>query len=62
MKRYGYKGVGPIGCNNNGLIDPLKAITHNNRDNTSLGFKNVPFHLGIKKFLLEPNSSLEHES
>ena len=23
MKHYGYKGTGPIGCNNNGLINPI---------------------------------------
>ena len=31
MKHYGCKGVDPIGCNNNGLIDPLKATTRSNK-------------------------------
>ena len=57
MKCYGYKGIGLIGCNNNGLIDSLKAIAHNNRDNSGLGFKKIPFHLEINKFILEPESS-----
>ena len=61
MKRYGYKGIGPIGCNNNGLIDPLVVTACSNRDSMVLGFKKVPFHLGINKFIPQPDSSLEHE-
>ena len=26
MKCFGYKGSGPIGCNNTGLIDHVKVI------------------------------------
>ena len=62
MKHYGYKGIGPIGCNNNGLIDPIVVIAHSNRDSTGLGFKKVPFHLGINKFVPEPECSTEHEA
>ena len=62
MKCYDYKGVGLIGCDNNGLINPLKATTCSNRDNTGLGFKKVPFHLGINKFVLEPKCSVEYKS
>ena len=62
MKHYGYKGIGPIGCNNNGLMHPLKATAHNNRENSSLGFKKVPFYLGINKLIPEPRSSSKHES
>ena len=51
MKCYGYKGTGPIGCNNNGLIAPITVIAHNNRDSTGLGYKKVHFHLGINKFV-----------
>lgn len=62
MKRFGYKRTGPIGCNKNGLIDPIKVIARRNRDIAGLGFKKVPFHLGIKKFIPKPKSSLENES
>ena len=62
MKHYGYKGFGPIGYNNNGLINPLKVTTCSNRDNTGLGFKKILFHFGINKFILEPESLSEHES
>ena len=61
MKRYGYKGTGPIGCNNNGLIDPIAVTARNNRDSTSLGYKKVPFHLGINKFVPEPECSADHK-
>ena len=46
----------------NGLVDPIKVITRRNQDTSSLGFKKIPFHLGIKKFIPEPENSLEHES
>ena len=62
MKRYGYKGTGPIGCNNNGLIDPIAVTARSNKDSTGLGFKKVPFHLGINKFVPEPECSTEHEA
>lgn len=62
MKHFGYKGTSPIGCNNNGLIDLVKAIARRNKDTFGLGFKKVPFHLGINKFVLPPESSSEHES
>ena len=61
MKHYGYKGIGPIGYNNNGLIDPIIVIAHNNRDSTGLGFKKVPFHLGINKFVPKPECLIECE-
>ena len=54
--------MGPIGCNNNGLIDPLKATAQRNSDNFGLGFKKIPFHLGINKFIPKIESSLENES
>lgn len=62
MKHFGYKGTSPIGCNNNGLIDPVKPIARRNRDTSSLGFNKVPFHLGINKFVPEPDSPSENES
>lgn len=62
MKHFGYKGTGPIGCNNNGLINPVKAIARRNRDTSSLGFKKIPFHLGINKFVPPHESSSENES
>jgi hypothetical protein len=62
MKCFRYKGTSPIGCNKNGLINPIKEIAQRNRDTSSLGFKKVPFHLGINKFVLEPDSSFENES
>ena len=62
MKHYGYKGIGPIGYNNNGLIDPIIVTTCSNRDSIGLGFKKVPFHLGINKFIPKLESSSKHES
>ena len=62
MKHFGYKGTGPIGCNNNGVIDPVKATTRSNSDTTGLGFKKVPFHLGSNKFIPILESSSENES
>lgn len=62
MKHFGYKGTGPIGCNNNDLIDPVKAIDRRNRDTSGLGFKKVPFHLGINKFVPKPDSSSKNGS
>ena len=62
MKRFGYKGIGPIGCNKNGLVDPIKEIARRNWNTSSLGFKKIPFHLGINKFIPELESSSEHES
>ena len=62
MKCYGYKGTSHIGCNDNGLSDPIAVIAHNNKDSTSLGFKKVPFHLGINKFVPEPECLAENES
>ena len=44
------------------MIDLIKSIARRNRDNSSLGFKKVPFHLGINKFVLEPKSSSKNES
>ena len=62
MKHFGYKGIGPIVCYNNGVIDPIKAIARRNRDTSSLGFKKIPFHLGINKFILESKNSSRKES
>ena len=62
MKCFGYNGIGPIGCNKNGLIDLVKAIARRNQDTSGLGFKKIPFHLGINKFIPEPKSSSNHES
>ena len=62
MKCYGYKGTGPIGCNNNGLIDPIIVTTRSNKDSTGLGFKKIPFHLGINKFVPEPECLIEYEA
>ena len=62
MKHFGYKGTGPIGCNKNGLINPVKEIVRRNRDTSSLGFKKVPFHLGPNKFIPKPESSSGNES
>ena len=62
MKHYGYKGTGPIGCNNNGLIHPIAVTAHNNKHSTGLGFKKVPFHLGINKFVHEPKCLVENEA
>ena len=62
MKHFGYKGNGPIGCNNNGLIDPIKGISRRPWDAIGLGFKKVPFHLGINKFIRESKSSSKNES
>lgn len=62
MKWFGFKGNGPIGCNNNGLIDPIKEISRRPHDTIGLGFKKVPFHLEINKFIPESKSSFEHES
>lgn len=62
MKYFGYKGTGPIRCNNSGLIDPVKAIAQRNRGTSILGFKKVCFHLGINKFIPEPESSSRNES
>ena len=62
MKCYGYKGTGPIGCNDNGLIDPIAVIARSNKDSIGLGFKKVPFHLGINKFVPEPECSVENEA
>lgn len=56
MKQLGYKGNGPIGWNNKGVIDPIKAIPRWPLDTIGLGFKKVPFHLGINFFLPEPNN------
>ena len=33
-----------------------------NRDTSGLGFKKIPFHLGIKKFILESENSSGNES
>lgn len=42
MKCLGYKGNGPIGYNNKGLIDPIKAISRWPRDTSGLGIKKIP--------------------
>lgn len=62
IKHFGYKGTGPIGCNNNGLIDLVKVIARRNQDTSGLGFKKIPFHLRINKFILESKNSSENES
>lgn len=61
MKRYGYKGTGPIGYNNNGLIDLITATTRSNKDRTGLGYNKTPFHLGINKFVSKLGCSIEPE-
>ena len=57
MKHFGYKRTSPIGCNKNGLVDPIKVIARKNQDTSSLGFKKIPVHLGINKFIPEPKNS-----
>ena len=61
MKIFFYIEIGPIGCNNNSLIDPIKAIAQRNRDTSSLGFMKIPFHLGINKCIPEYESSSWNE-
>jgi hypothetical protein len=62
LNHFGYKGTGPIGCNNNGLINPIKATDRSNNNTTGLGFKKVHFHLGPNKFISSPEISFEDES
>lgn len=62
MKFFGYKGNGPIVCNKNSLVDPIKEISQRPWDITGLGFKKVPFYLGINKFILESKSLSKCES
>ena len=62
MKQFGYKGIGPIGCNKNGLIDLFKVISRRNWDTSGLGFKKIPFHVGINKFVPKPEDSSKNES
>ena len=44
------------------MIDPITVIARSNKDSTGLGFKKVPFHLGINKFVSELECSIEHEA
>lgn len=62
IKCLGYKSNGPIGHNNNRLIDPIKETSRKPCDTIGLGFKKVPFHLGINKFVPKSDSSSKHES
>ena len=62
MKHFGYKGNGPIGLNNKGLLKPIEATGRHQRDTTGLGFKKAPFHLGLNKFITASNSQPEPET
>jgi hypothetical protein len=60
MEWFGYVDNGPIGINNNGLLEPIQAKGRSLGDTTGLGFKKVPFHLGINKFV-QPEHQSAHE-
>ena len=51
MKHFGYRGNGPIGINNKGLLKPIEATRRHKWDTTGLGFKKARFHLGLNKFI-----------
>lgn len=55
MKQFGYKGNGPLLVNSKGLRKPTKATCKCKGDTTSLGFKIIPLHLGVNKFVPKPN-------
>ena len=61
MKQFGYKGSGPIGVNNKDFHELIEAIGRHTSDTIGLGFKKIPFHLGINKFVPELDNLLELE-
>lgn len=54
MKQFGYVEKGPIGIKHNGLLEPISAKGRHKGDTTGLGFEKIPFHLGINKFVRQP--------
>ena len=59
MKRMGYKGEGPMGKNNKGLIDPIETKFRRPNYTIGLGFKKISFHLRNKKFILVQDKMIE---
>ena len=59
MKRFGYKGNGPIVLNDKGLLKPIEATGRHQRDTMGLGFKKALFHLGLNKFITVSDSQPE---
>ena len=56
-----FKGNGPIQWNNKGLIEPINATLRWPYDLASLGFRKVPFDMGIIRSVLEFDSPSEPE-
>ena len=62
MKCFSYKGNNPIGVNSKGLLKPIEAVGRHKWDTIGLGFKKIPFHLGINQFVPELDYQLELEN